>query len=236
MGRKVVRVLSLLMVAVGAFAQGLTGMGFGLLCAPFLIATSGPVEGVRQVVFLSLLLNIVFFLGEARYARGSDALRLLLPALLVAPLLSVWLHRLQPDTLLVVAGGLTLVSAGVLALGWRWSRLRGPAGVVSAGALSAAMNVAAGLAGPAVAMYAVNAAWPTRSGRPTLQLYGCGLNLVTLFNLGFPALRWPLLLSLAVGVLGSLLLVQHVPQERVRQAILGLAALGGVLVIWRGLG
>lgn len=229
-------VLVVLMVGLGALAQGSTGMGFGLLCAPFLIGSYGPAEGVRQVVLLSLVLNAVFLGSEARSARGRDALGLLLPALLVAPLLTLWLRPLDPRVLLVVAGSLTTGSAAVLALGWQPSWLRGRVGAVGAGVVSAAMNVAGGLAGPAAALYAVGAGWPAASVRPTLQLYGLGLNLVTLLSLGLPPLHPPLLAGLVGGVLAGLLLARRLPQRLVRQAILALAALGGVLVVLRGVG
>lgn len=228
--------LSLLVVCLGAFAQGITGMGFGLLCAPFLIEAYGPIEGVRQVVFLSLILNSIFLVSDFQHVRIRDAFGLLLPALVVVPVFTVLLRHHEISILLIVAGGLTTLSAAVLALGLRWSRLRGPVGALGAGLVSAAMNVSAGLAGPAVAMYAVNASWPLPTVRPTLQLYGLVLNIITLFSLGLPAIRWPLLIGLAGGVLMSLLLARQLPQQRVRQAILALAAFGGVLVVLRGLG
>jgi len=96
------------------------------------------------------------------------------------------------------------------------------------------MNAAGGLAGPAVAMYAVNTAWPAASVRPTLQLHGTGLNIVTLLSLGIPALHGPLLLGLAGGLSTGLVLSSRVSAARVRPLILGLAMLGGVLVILRG--
>lgn len=72
--------------------------------------------------------------------------------------------------------------------------------------------------------------------RPTLQLYGLGLNIVTLLSLGLPPLCPPLLAGLVGGVLAGLLLARRLPQRLVRQAILALAALGGVLVVLRGVG
>jgi len=221
------------LVAFAGAAQGVAGMGFGLLCAPLLIQIYGPREGVQQVVLLSLVLNIVFLVREVRQARIREAVGLLLPSWLVTPLLVLLFRKVSPQLLLLTAGGLTLASAAILALGLRASHLRGLPGAVVAGVVSAAMNVAGGLAGPAVAMYAVSASWPATSVRPTLQLYGVGLNIVTLLSLGVPVLRWPLLLGLAVGVLTGLMLANRMSAARVRPLILGLAMLGGTLVIIR---
>jgi len=223
-----------LLVAFAGAAQGVAGMGFGLLCAPLLIQTYGPREGVQQVVLLSLVLNIVFLAREFRQARIREAVVLLIPSWLVTPLLVLLFRKVSPQVLLLTAGGLTLASAIVLALGLRASHLRGLPGAVVAGMVSAAMNAAGGLAGPAVAMYAVNTAWPAASVRPTLQLYGTGLNIVTLLSLGIPVLHWPLLMGLAGGLSTGLVLSSRISAARVRPLILGLAMLGGVLVIIRG--
>jgi len=226
--------LSLLVVCLGAAAQGITGMGFGLICAPFLIRAYGPVEGVQQVVLLSLMLNMVFLLGEFRAVRVRDTLGLLLPALIVVPVIAFVLRGVDSRLLLVVAGVLTISSAAVLWSGLRWPALKGPAGALGAGALSAAMNVAGGLAGPAAALYAVNASWPAASVRSTLQAYGCGLNAVTLLSLGLPVLHGSLLLGLGAGMLFGLVVAQRLPQAGVRQLVLALAALGGVLAVLSG--
>ncbi|GGR16019.1 hypothetical protein GCM10008957_30950 [Deinococcus ruber] len=209
-------------------------MGFGLLCAPLLIQTYGPREGIQQVVFLSLILNVVFLAQAFRQARVKDALGLLVPSWLVTPLLVLLFQKLSPQVLILTAGSLTLASAAVLALGLTVTMLKGLPGAVLAGVVSAAMNVAGGLAGPAVAMYAVNAAWPAESVRPTLQLYGIGLNLMTLLSLGVPALRWPLLVGLAGGLVIGSVGARRMPATRIRPVILSLAVAGGVLVIVRG--
>lgn len=224
-----------LLVVVGAVAQAASGLGFGLICAPFLIGQYGPVEGVQQVVLLSLLLNATFLVGQVHHVRGREVVALLIPALIAAPLLAHGLKHVPTSVLLVTAGTLTILAALLLWRDLRWTWLSGTPGAVVAGLISAAMNVLGGLAGPAVAMYAVNAAWPASSVRPTLQLYGLGLNIVTLLSLGLPPLRGPLLLGLVGGLILGLSVSRSLPQQSLRPLILGLATVGGVLVIVRGL-
>ena len=55
-----------------------------------------------------------------------------------------------------------------------------------AGVVSAAMNVAAAIGGPAIALYAGNADWPATAMRSTAQIYFVGLNVVALVSLGVP--------------------------------------------------
>ena len=227
--------ISALLIGLGAVAQGITGMGFGLLCAPILIGLFGAAEGVRQVVLLSLLLNLLFLSREFRLVRPVSALGLLLPALAVTPFLKTVLGRADPRVLLLVAGGLTVGSAGLLALGLRLPWLRGAVGAGAAGVVSAAMNVAGGLAGPAVALYAVNTSWPPQAVRPTLQCYGALLNTVTLLSLGFPTLHASQLVALLAGSGVGLLAADRMPRTTAQRVVLALAGAGGVMVMARAL-
>ena len=52
-------------VAVGAAAQAVTGIGFALVCAPFLVSLDGR-DGVRTVILLSAALNLVMMVRERR--------------------------------------------------------------------------------------------------------------------------------------------------------------------------
>ena len=227
--------MTALLIGLGAAAQGITGMGFGLLCAPVLIESFGAAEGVRQVVLLSLLLNLLFLSREFRLVRPVSALGLLLPALVVTPFLKTVLKQADPRLLLLVAGSLTVGSAGFLAFGLRLPWLRGAVGAGVAGVVSAAMNVAGGLAGPAVALYAVNTSWPPQAVRTTLQCYGALLNTVTLLSLGFPTLHASQLGALVIGSCVGLLTVNRMPRTIAQRVVLALAGAGGVLVMVRAL-
>jgi len=50
--------LVVLAVLVGALAQSVSGIGFSLVCMPFLVGALGAHEGVRLGVVLSLLVNV----------------------------------------------------------------------------------------------------------------------------------------------------------------------------------
>jgi len=122
-----------------------------------------------------------------------------------------------------------------LAWGLRLSWLQGRRGAVGAGALGAAMNVIGGLSGPAVALYSVNARWPAAAVRPTLQVYGLGLNMIALATLGVPALSPAPLVGLLIGWGAGSLIATRLSPTHLRQVILALAALGGLLAVAQGL-
>ena len=223
-------------VAAGAAAQALTGIGFALVCAPFLVATSGSREGVREAILLSSLLNAALLCREARLVRLRPAVLLWVPAALTTPLVAWAVRRAPADHLAVAAGVLTLVAAAAVGAGVRVRRAAGPAGAVGAGVLSGAMNVVAGIGGPAAALYAVNAGWPPASARSTLQAYFLALNAVALASLGLPDVTVAQAAGLVAGWVAGTLAARRVPDRAAVAATLALAVLGGGVAIGRGLG
>lgn len=222
-------------VAVGAIAQAISGIGFVLACGPLLVALLGPREGVRLAVLLSLVVNVLVLSRTRRDADLRVAGLLLVPAALTLPLAALVLRQAPERLAAAIAGGSALAGALALALGLRWAAATGRAGAVGAGVLSGAMNAAAGIGGPAIALYAANARWPAAAMRSTAQVYFLGLNIVGLVALGLPH-EGPLLLALcfAALLLGLLVggrLAQRTSEAQARKLTLGLAAAGGLVVL-----
>lgn len=229
--------LTALAVLVGAVAQSVSGIGFVLVCGPLLVAALGPDDGVRLALVLSLLVNLAVLARTGREAELRTAALLLVPAALVTPVAALVL-RSAPDRLAAaVAGACAVLGAAALAAGLRWRSARGRVGAVLAGSVSAAMNVAAGIGGPAIALYARNAEWPSTSMRSTAQVYFLGLNVVTLASLGLPHVGGGLLagclVALAVGLPLGAVIARRLPEPTARRSTLSLAALGGVVVLVR---
>jgi len=220
-------------VAAGAVAQAVTGLGFSLVSAPFLVASLGRAEGVRLNLLLSAVLNLVLLAGERRHARWSLVWVLLVPAAIVTPAWAWLFHRIDGRALAIAAGVVTIAGAGALAAGARVPRAGGRAGAAAAGTVSAALNVLAGIGGPPIAMYAVNADWPSTSVRPTLQAYFLGLNAIGIAVLGLPHLSgWPWV-GLLAGWIAGLVVARRVPDTAARRLVLLVAAAGGVAAIVR---
>ena len=227
--------LAVAAVAAGALAQGVTGIGFALVCAPFLVALAGPREGVRIALLLSAGVNVLMLAREHRGVRVGDGLALLVPAALVTPVLAVVVRRADTGVLAVAAGSLAVAAAVALAAGLRLAWAAGRLGAVLAGLASGAMNVLAGISGPVVAAYAENAGWAAEETRPTLQAYFLALNAVALASLGVPRPAPALVAGLAGGWLAGVPLARRLPERAARGATLALAAAGGVAALLRGL-
>lgn len=224
-----------LAVAVGAAAQSVSGIGFVLVCGPFLVGLLGAAEGVRLAVVLSVLVNAALLAREWRRVLWRPALLLLVPAAVATPLWRAVLRPVPPQGAALVAGLVTLGGVAVVASGRRIPGVHRPLGAAVTGVTSAGMTVAAAIGGPAAAVYADSAGWREGSARPTLQAYFLGLNLVALVTLGVRRPP-PLLLVglLAGGALGAVL-AHRVPASVARRVTLGLATAGGLWVVGQAL-
>jgi uncharacterized membrane protein YfcA len=228
-----------LAVLVGAVAQSVSGIGFVLVCGPLLVAALGPDDGVRLAVVLSFVVNLAVLARTWRQADLRTALLLLIPAAVATPIVAR-LVRSAPNRLAAaLAGASAVAGATALAVGLRWRAARGRAGAIGAGVVSAAMNVTAGIGGPAIALYARNAEWPATAMRSTAQVYFLGLNIVALASLGLPHVAGGLLagcvVAIAVGLLVGGAVVRRVAEPIARRLTLGLAAAGGAAVLVRSI-
>jgi len=223
----------------GAAAQAVTGFGFSLVAAPVLVLVVGPHASVRLLNLLAIGVNGLMLAREWRATRLGQATRLLVPAVVVTPLAAWAVHRTDPPVLSAVVGAVLVGTALVLLSGLRAEGLAGRRGALGAGAVSAAMNTASGVGGPAVALYALNAGWPPEMARPTLQVYFLGLNLLSLVALG-PARLPPLAgAGLAAAVVGGFaagaVLSRRLRGEAVARAVLVLSLAGGAAALVHGL-
>jgi hypothetical protein len=231
----VAELLAAVAVAAGVAAQALTGFGFSLVSAPFLVAAYRAPTGVQLNLVLALAVNLAVLVREHRHVDRRAAGLLLAPALVAVLPAAYAARRVSSGPLTVAAGGVCLLAVATLARGSRFRRGSGRTGTAVAGFVSGAMNVVAGISGPPVVLFALGARWPPERARPTLQLFFLGLNLVTLASIGWPD-RFPPVLAVgfAAGVLAVAGLGGRPSTAAVRTATLAMAAVGSVLAILRG--
>jgi uncharacterized membrane protein YfcA len=228
--------LAALAVAAGVAAQAVTGFGFSLVSAPFLIAAYRAPAGVQLNLVLSAAVNVAVLVREHRHADARAAATLFVPAVVAVLPAAYVVRRVSRGPLTVAAGGVCLAAVAALATGRRFRRGSGPAGIAAAGLVSGAMNVVAGISGPPAVLFALNAAWEPNRLRPTMQLFFLGLNLLTLASLGLPHHLPPtVLLGFAAGLAAARLLGHRPSPDAVKKGTLLLAGVGGAVAIVRGL-
>ncbi|MFD5842217.1 sulfite exporter TauE/SafE family protein [Streptomyces chartreusis] len=226
-------------VLLGSSVQWLTGMGFALVAVPALVLLLGPAEGVVLANCACCAISVVGLAGGWRRVRPGAMVPLCVAAACTVPA-GTWItHRLPEPVLLLTMGGLVTLAVLLVLRGARVPALRGTKGAVAAGAVGGFMNSAAGVGGPPVSLYAVNAGWTVREFVPNAQFYGAVVNAFSLAANGVPELsapRWGTVIAAMTvgGVIGARLAVRT-PEQRARLLVLTLALTGGVVTTAKGL-
>lgn len=167
----VAALLLVLAIVVGAAMQRLTGMGFALVSAPFVVLLLGPTTGIVLVNICGVVASaLVLF----RVLRDIDWKKfLILAAAAVAGVVpGAAIVKFIPPAWLQIGVGL-MVLAG-LTVSLRMSSIKHHHGIkpmLLAGVTSGIMNTTAGVGGPAMSVYAVASGWGQRSFAATMQPY-----------------------------------------------------------------
>ncbi|WP_105034485.1 sulfite exporter TauE/SafE family protein [Cryobacterium aureum] len=237
-------VLVITAVLIGSSMQRITGMGFALVAAPFLVLLLGPVDGVIVVNVCGALTASIILLRVFRQVdwRRYGILAVcavggIVPGSYVLQFVPVaWL---EISIGVLVAAGLTIsINLGRVVvrdrLGFR----------VLAGMSSGFMNTTAGVGGPAVSIYAIATGWPQRSFAATMQPYFLTIGLTSLaskFALGsaglpqLPALVWVLIgCACIVGLIVGDRLTTVIEPHVARRLLVIVAYLGSFATILRG--
>lgn len=225
-------------VLVGALTQRATGLGFGLVGGPLLVAAAGPVVGVSMANALSILLCSVVLARTWRDTDWRSVLTLAVPAVVVVPIGALVVRVSPPGPLLILVGSLVILAVGVVALARRRGPLRGMPGAIVAGALSGFMNVTAGVGGPMVSVYALSERWTRRALVPTAQAYLLLVNVVSLTSKGLPPITWLewtcSVVALVVGAVIGEWLDKRIDSDTGRRLIILVALAGGCGAVVRG--
>ncbi|MEW1831167.1 sulfite exporter TauE/SafE family protein [Streptomyces sp. NPDC088196] len=225
-------------VLLGSSVQWLTGMGFALVAVPALVLLLGPSQGVVLANCAAGAISVVGLAGGWRQVRARAMVPLCAAAVCTVPA-GAWMTRqLPPPVLLLVMGGLVTAAVLLVMRGARVAALRGTKGAVAAGAAGGFMNAAAGVGGPPISLYAVNAGWTVREFVPNAQFYGVVVNAFSVAANGVPSLsgaRWVAVVA-AMGVGGVIGrgLAGRIAEPRARVLVLSLALAGGVTAVGKG--
>lgn len=226
-------------VMAGASVQWLTGMGFALIAVPALVLLLGPADGVALANCGSGAICALGLIdGGWRRVRLTAMVPLVAASACTVPA-GTWVAARLPEPVLLAGTG-TLVSVAVLLVmaGMRVPALNGAKGALTAGAAGGFMNASAGVGGPPISLYAVNAGWTVREFVPNAQFYGIVVNAFSVATNGVPQLGPPLWALAATGMTAGAFigksLTTRVPDCTARLLVLLLALAGGLSTLAKG--
>ncbi|GAA4856887.1 sulfite exporter TauE/SafE family protein [Kitasatospora terrestris] len=226
-------------VLVGSSVQRMAGIGFALVSAPALVMVLPATEGVALSNCAAGVISAIGLAGAWRQVRLRAMLPLVAAAAVTVPV-GAWVAARLPEPALLVSMGVLVTAAVLLVLrGARVPALRGTGGAFTAGAASGFMNASAGVGGPAISLYAVNAGWTVREFVPNAQFYGLLVNVFSVTAKGLPHLAAPSWALCGAAVLaGSAIgtvLAARTPEGPARRFVLLLALAGGVTTAVKGM-
>lgn len=161
-----------LAVVAAGYVQGLTGLGFAVVCTPVLVLlTSRP----REAVFLSLLLGAVLSVGVTVESRRAVRLRrswpLLAGALVGTPVGLAVLVRANTEALQLIIAVTALVMAAVWLVRLPAPIGREPSGLAAAGLVGGFLNGSTSMGGLPPTMLVSIQRWPVLEGRAALVTF-----------------------------------------------------------------
>ncbi|TLP76825.1 TSUP family transporter [Nesterenkonia sphaerica] len=234
------------LILVAAVLQRMTGLGFAMMLAPFLVVILGPHTGVmltNMLAFVAPLLMLGMVWRQIEWRR----LVIIAPvALLVMPVFG-WIAAVSPP------GPLYIVVASLVLLGLTLSlvvsrihaRADGPVTRILTGIGAGGGVVLAGVGGPALTVYAVVSRWNVRAFAATLQplwIVFSAAGFLTKWTFSgdeipvFPWWFWAGSLAVIVVGLGvGTLLSRKVRDSAVRRLVIALAFVGALLSLATGI-
>lgn len=239
-------VVVLLAVSLGAALQRVAGMGLGLVAAPSMSLVLGPLAGVTMsnvAASVAAAVLLVVLRRDVDWHRFAGVAPLLVVGSAVG---AVVVGRVDTGVLDVVLGSSVLIAIAA-ALGLqRHLNATGRFTALTSGAVAGFMNTTAGVAAPAMAVYAVASRWDQRSMAATLQPVFLLANLTAITakavagaTPGADVVPWwgwlTAVAAVPVGVLVGGLVVRRVSLGAARATALTVATAGGVLALVRGL-
>lgn len=239
-------VLIVATIFVGAMMQRVAGMGLGLLGGPVLSLIAGPVAGILIINVLATV-NAVMQTISVRENVDWKKFWLIGPVMAFGALPGAWVvHNTPSGPLQVQVGGLVLLALLVTSYMPERMRVDGPQYAVTAGVAGGFMNTLAGIAGPAITVYAQASRWPAQTFAATLQpLFFVSGAMSLLFKelsadesvfATTPVMLWPLcLIALVVGIFLGTRISKRVPILQARKLAVLLATTGAAVTLIRGI-
>lgn len=239
-------VVLFLVVFFGAFLQRVSGVGLGLVASSVMAMMLGPVEGIMVVNVLALINAVIMTIGVRQHIDGK-ILAAVAPMLLVGAIPGALLITMvSVGWMQILVGALLLLALTIVVVGSTdMEPARGRLPALIAGTAAGFMNTLAGVAGPAMTVYAQAVRWEQQAFAATMQpifVVAATWSLLAKFFLGSGSLAgidpwlWPVgVAAMITGIVAGSRYGEKLPRDKARGIALLLAGVGGVMAVARGI-
>lgn len=161
-----------LLAAVAAFIQALSGFGFSLFIVPFLALLIGPKDTVLLANLLSTVSGVVQATNLRHHAERRTALILMAGSCIGMPIGLAVLILVNPDGLKLIIAGMVIVFTLLLMRGLALHSA-GLLGDLAAGLTSGILNTSTSMSGPPVVLYLQGRGLTPLHFRATIAMFFC---------------------------------------------------------------
>lgn len=230
---------------IGATMQRVSGMGVGLLAGPVLSLVLGPIEGILVVNVIAAV-NAAMSTWNVRGNVQWKMVTIIGSVMVLGSLPAAWLITKVSTPVLQIVVGLLLVWALLtVTIGKRHvPTIDGKVPAMLSGVMAGFMNTVAGVAGPAITVYALASRWPQIPYSATLQplFVMSGLISFTLKTISgsgdLSSVHWTIwpagVIACIIGIAVGARLSHKVDRGKARNLAVTVALLGAVSVLVRG--
>lgn len=221
---------------VGSALQRATGMGFALVASPLLVLLLGPIDGI-VVTNVGSVATAVLSAYQLRDDFDRARARWLIPAGLAGCVPGALVVRaLPPAWVGVVVSGIVLIALLVTIAAPHGRVADGPGARTVAGLISGFMNTAAGVGGPAIAVYTRSTAWPrgpfAATATAIFAIQGTAALLLKQRWPEFTSVGWAALgAAVALGLAAGRILHGRLDDRTAMRAVMALALTGTVAAL-----
>lgn len=229
-------------IAFSGFINSITGFGFIIVAAPFLIQLLPPKEAASVALILGIILASVIALRERRTLAIKVTLQMFGAALLGIPIGTAMLVGVNPAVIKIVVGSIVVGVTIALARGLRLSLSRELPLSLIAGFLSGILSGVSGMSGAFAVIFFMGQGWKPDRVRPTIAAFNTIVSIVTLAwllstgTIGHRECTFALMFlpAAVLGIAGSGFLYKKIQARHFRPLTFLLLIVAGILAIISG--
>ena len=238
----ITNILAALVIFVSGFINALTGFGFIIVAAPFLVHFLAPKQVAATALVLGLIISGTIAYRERATMNVRVTLIMAAAALLGIPVGAAVLNRVSQASLKILVGATVILVTLPMLKGFRLPSAGEKRLSLVSGFLSGVLSGVCGMSGAIAALFFIGYAWEPKQVRPTIAGFNAIATAVTLTWLTLSGTIgwsecWLALLFLPAAVLGLLassLLRVKVDQRHFRLLTFLLVFVAGMLALISG--